>query len=178
MAGPSLDRHSRRLLLALAAFLGLVLLVFRDEVVGPAMQPLQAGAAAVVGALLGSAGLPVARESAALFHPGGFAYQVSRGCLGLVPAGFLAVGILAGPGGARAKTIGVGLGVSLVLGLNLLRLLHLFYLGVHDPRAFHLAHEVFWEVAIVLWVVGLWLLWLRWADRARGDRVAGGPESV
>jgi hypothetical protein len=57
--------------------------------------------------------------------------------------------------------------VPLVLGVNLLRLAHLFVLGVNAPRLFTLAHTVLWEVAIVVITGAMWLGWSRWALQRR-----------
>jgi len=40
--------------------------------------------------------------------------------------------------------------------VNLVRLVHLYYLGVYRADLFHLAHRVVWQVVMVLAVFALW----------------------
>ncbi len=102
-------------------------------------------------------GIDAFREVSALYGPGGFAYEISRGCLGLVPAAFLIVGVLAYPGERRRKLRALVVGVPLLFVLNLMRLVHLFYLGVYRPDLFPLAHQVVWQGAIIAAVFLFWL---------------------
>jgi len=82
-----------------------------------------------------------------------------------LPAAVLAVAILASPGMWGAKQRGLVVGIPLVRAVNLLRLVHLFYLGIHVPRHFVLAHTLVWEGTMVLFTFVTWLLWTRWAAR-------------
>ncbi len=159
-----LHRLNLRAAVSLTIFVGVVLLVFRDEVLGPALVPLRIATARTVLGLIRLAGMAAVREASAIYHPGGFAYEISRGCIGLVPAGILTVTTLAHPGQLRRKMQALAVAIPLLLGLNLLRLLHLFYLGVNQPELFHLAHQVLWQAAIVLAVFTLWLGATRWIE--------------
>jgi exosortase/archaeosortase family protein len=105
------------------------------------------------------------REVAAIYHPTGFAYEISHGCIGLVPAALLGVSISVYPAGTRTKLIGLAVGIPLLIGVNFARLVHLFYLGVHRPDFFHVAHTVVWQGVIIVTVVGLWLTWTLYAER-------------
>lgn len=147
---------------AVALWLG-----FRDEGLGSVLVSWRVQVARAVLALIHSMGMEAVREGSALYHPAGFAYEISRGCTGFVPAALLATSIAAYPAAARFRVAGLLLGVPLLLALNIARLVHLFYLGAHQPRWFHVAHTVAWEAVIILAVVGLWLAWAAWADRAR-----------
>jgi exosortase/archaeosortase family protein len=159
-----LRRLNFRFVFSLAAFVGVVLLVFRDEVIGPALVPLRALTARTVLGLIHLTGMEAVREASAVYHPGGFAYEISRGCMGLVPVAFLAVATLAYPGHLRRKLVALAVGIPLLLSLNLIRLLHLFYLGVHQPEMFYLAHQVLWQGGIVLAVFTLWLASTSWIE--------------
>jgi exosortase/archaeosortase family protein len=112
-------------------------------------------------------GVPVSQYADSLYVPGGFGYVVVIGCTGVVPAAVLAIAVLASPATAATRALGLVVGVPLVLLLNLLRLVHLFYLGVHDPQTFGLAHEVLWEWALVVSTVGIWFWWWKWASQLR-----------
>jgi exosortase/archaeosortase family protein len=135
------------------------------------LDPLAGLVASLTQTVLLGIGIAAERAGTVLFVPGGFAYDVTIGCTGLLPAAVLTVAILASPGTWGAKQRGLVVGVPLLLTVNLLRLVHLFYLGIHAPRHFVLAHTLLWEGTMVLFTFVTWLLWTRWADRRKvGDQ--------
>lgn len=150
-------RANLRFLLALAVIAGLVLLDAREEVLGPVLLPLRSLTAKTALALIHWLGMEAVREASAIHHPGGFAYEISRGCVGLVPIAFLVVSVLAYPGHQRTRLAGLALGIPFLVVLNLIRLVHLFYLGVHQPQLFELAHKLLWQAVIVFAVFALWM---------------------
>jgi exosortase/archaeosortase family protein len=158
-------RRSVRYVGILAAFAAVTWLVFREAVLGPVLVPVRVATAEAAVSLIRAVGMEAERVGSAVLHPGGFAYEVSRGCTGLVPAALIAAAIGAYPAARYLRVVGIALAVPLMLGLNLVRLVHLFYLGVHRPAAFHFAHEVVWQGAVVIAVFVCWRGWIAWADR-------------
>ena len=156
----------------LAAWVG-----YRDTIVGPLVRPIEVLTARLTAALVHTLGMEAVRAGTVVYHPDGFAFQISRGCTGLVPLALLAAGILAYPAARRMKVWGLLAGAPLLIALNLLRLVQLFIAGVRWPRSFDVAHEVVWQVVVALSVLGIWLAWVRWVDRnpashrGYGDRV-------
>jgi exosortase H (IPTLxxWG-CTERM-specific) len=140
---------------------------YRDAVLGPLVGPLQAAAARVTAGLVRALGTEAAVAGTVVYHPGGFAFQVSRGCLGLVPLVLLATGIVAFPAPGRRKLWGLLAGLPVLAALNLVRLAQLFLTGVRWPGAFDVVHEVVWQVVVVGAALGIWLAWVRWVDRRR-----------
>jgi exosortase/archaeosortase family protein len=133
-----------------------------------ALAPLTGLVASLVQAMLHPLGIEAVRAGGTLYVPGVFGYEITVGCTGLVAGAVLTVAIVASPGARAAKTWGLLVGVPLVLAVNLLRLAHLFYIGIHAPWRFALAHSVVWEGAVVLVTFGVWLAWTRWSAPA-GD---------
>lgn len=150
---------------AVLAWLAAIVLA-RSGVTGPGglLAPVTAFVASVVQGVLAWAGLDVLRHDALLYIPGGFAFEVAAGCTGILPAAVIAVAILVSPATAAAKRFGLVVALPLVLGVNLLRLIHLFYLGVHAPEEFALAHMYVWEAVLVVFTFTTWLAWWRWAN--------------
>ncbi len=147
----------------LAAFAVVVFFTYREEVLGAALAPLTAWTAQATVSVLELFEADVARQATILRHPGGFAYEIYFRCTGILPVASLGVAIVAFPAGSwRRKLIGLALGAPLIVAINLLRLVHLFELGVARPELFSFAHSVLWEAGIVLAVVGVWAAWLAW----------------
>src|ERR1700738_3235858 len=76
------------------------------------------------------------REQFVLSDPTGFSYQIDFACTGIIPAGLLVVAILASVAPPRAKLTGLAIGIPLTFAVNLIRLVHLYYVGVFHPLAF------------------------------------------
>ena len=150
--------------------LAAVLFTPRAPVLTAVMAPLDILTAKTTAAVVQAFGLEVAREGAVLSHPSGFAFEVYWRCTGLLPSVFLAGVILASRGRPRAKAAGIAAGVLVVIAVNLVRLAHLFYLGVRHPAFFEIAHAVVWEGVGVLLVLGLWCGWMRWSDALSAER--------
>ena len=157
-------RPEVRLAAALACLFVIVLPRYRPAVPGGILGSFTAIVASVVQSLLRWIGIEASRAGTFLYVPGSFGYEIGLRCIGMLPAAVLIVAILASPGTGAAKRRGVLVGVPLVLGVNLLRLVHLFYVGIHSPGLFALAHSVLWEGAMVLVTFATWLVWIRWAD--------------
>lgn len=143
----------------------LVFLTYRQEVAGPALAGLVQQTADMVSAIIGLIGLDVTQEGSVISHSSGFAYEIYYRCTGILPAVCLAVSILAHPTRSRrSKLVGLALGIPLLVLLNLVRLVHLFLIGVYSPGLFDVAHTFAWEGVMIAAVVALWLVWRRWAE--------------
>ena len=147
----------------MSIFTGLVFLIYREEVLGPLLGPLTTLTASITFALLKLAGMEVMREASVIFQPEGFKYEIYYRCIGFLPVAYLTVSILAYSGLMKYKLIGLAIGIPFLIALNLVRLVHLFFIGVIRPDLFDLAHNVLWEGAIILTVIGYWFIWKKWS---------------
>jgi exosortase/archaeosortase family protein len=159
-------RSTVRLAAALAWLLVIALAMSGAAAPFVTLAPLSVHVATLVQALLHPLGIDPVRAGGSLYVPGGFGYEITAGCTGVVAGAVLTVAILASPGARAAKAWGLLLGVPLVLAVNLLRLVHLFYIGIHAPGRFALAHSILWEGAVVLITFTTWLVWTRWSAPA------------
>jgi exosortase H (IPTLxxWG-CTERM-specific) len=92
----------------------------------------------------------------------GFGVAIRPGCNGVEAAIILAAAIFAFPTHAwRQKLLGFAIGVITIQGLNLIRIISLFYLGQWNQTAFEWAHHYIWEVLIMLDVLMVFLIWIR-----------------
>jgi exosortase/archaeosortase family protein len=89
--------------------------------------------------------------------------EVRRGCDAFQPAALLCANVLAFPAAFRHKLAGVFGGLALILALNLLRIISLFWLVDGDPDLFQAWHMTIWPIGFILISLGIWLLWARWA---------------
>jgi exosortase H (IPTLxxWG-CTERM-specific) len=96
----------------------------------------------------------------------GFAVSIEAGCNGVEATIVLVAAMLAFPAPWKRKLLGLALGVMAVQGLNVIRVISLFYLGQWNQEAFEFAHLYVWQALIMLDVLIVWLLWVRTLPRA------------
>ena len=96
----------------------------------------------------------------------GFAVSIEAGCNGVEATIVLVAAMLAFPATWKRKLFGLALGVTAVQGLNVIRVISLFYLGQWNQDAFEFAHQYVWQALIMLDVLIVWLLWVRTLPRA------------
>jgi exosortase H (IPTLxxWG-CTERM-specific) len=95
----------------------------------------------------------------------GFAVSIEAGCNGVEATIVLVSAIVAFPAPWRRKVLGLVIGVIAVQGLNILRVISLFYLGQWNFDVFEWAHLYVWQALIMLDVMIVWLLWVRTLPR-------------
>ncbi|MET1078353.1 MAG: exosortase H [Pseudomonas sp.] len=98
-----------------------------------------------------------------LYHlPSRFAMSIEAGCNGIEASIILLAAILAFPAAWRHKFWGLLIGLGSLHGVNLVRIISLFYLGQWNLRYFEWAHLYGWQALIMLDVLVVFLLWLRY----------------
>jgi exosortase H (IPTLxxWG-CTERM-specific) len=90
----------------------------------------------------------------------GFAVSIEAGCNGVEATLLLLAGVLAFPSTWRQKLWGLGLGFIAVQGVNVIRIISLFYLGQWNQTAFDWAHLYIWQALIMIDVLVVFLFWL------------------
>ncbi len=109
-----------------------------------------------------------------------FAVSIEAGCNGIEATIVLVAAIFAFPAPWREKLVGLAAGIVAVQGLNIVRVISLFYLGQWNMRMFEWAHLYVWQALIMLDVLVVWLVWVRMlpASGDHGDRPGGPPGGV
>jgi len=101
-----------------------------------------------------------------------FGITVVTACTGLFATGIFVIAVAAFPVRWRAKLVGFGIGIVGLFAINLLRLVSLYFIGVHWPRILDAAHLIVWQSLLIALAVALWLLWAGRTSMVRrgGDR--------
>ena len=103
----------------------------------------------------------------------GFAVSIEAGCNGVEATIVLFAAILAFPAPWKHKLTGLAIGVVAVQGLNVVRVISLFYLGQWDRDWFEWAHLYVWQALIMLDVLIVWLIWVRTLPRSTEGKPPG-----
>jgi exosortase H (IPTLxxWG-CTERM-specific) len=98
-----------------------------------------------------------------------FAVNIENGCNGVETALLFGSAVLAFPAPWTRRLAGLALGLVAIQVINLVRVVSLFWIGVHRPSLFSSSHTVLWQSVVVLCGVLLFLLWATWGT---GKRVA------
>ncbi|MEO8135109.1 MAG: exosortase H [Betaproteobacteria bacterium] len=107
----------------------------------------------------------------------GFAVSIEAGCNGVEATIVLIAAMLAFPAPLKNKLIGLVAGILAVQGLNIVRIISLFYLGQWNYDVFEWAHLYVWQALIMLDVLIVWLLWVRMLPRIENGSSGGPPPS-
>lgn len=155
-------KQKTRFAVIMVGFLLVLTLTYREDLLGNVLSPLAYFTARTTLALLHICGIEAARTATLIYHPDGFTYEIYYRCTGFLPVAILTAAIFAYPGPWRYKIFGLAMEVPVLLALNLIRLVTLFYVGVYIPAAFDFAHSVIGESLLIIATAGLWLAWIRW----------------
>lgn len=133
------------------------------------MDSFASGVALVTNAFLSRIEPGIIREGVFLYHPGGFSYAIDYSCTGIIPIMYLSVAILFFPTDRQHKRNGFLAAVPYVLLINEIRLVSLFIVGVVFPGLFPLIHEFVWELLMVVFVGGFWIVWINQCQLIDGE---------
>jgi exosortase H (IPTLxxWG-CTERM-specific) len=97
----------------------------------------------------------------------GASIQVERGCDAIHPSALFVSAILAAPASLRRKIFGMLVGTTLLMMINLIRIITLFYVRLHRPDLFELMHAEVWQALFIFLAILLWIVWALWATRTR-----------
>ena len=106
----------------------------------------------------------------------GFAISIEPGCNGVEALIILFAAIFAFPASLKHKLIGFAIGFCAIQGLNLVRIISLFYMGQWNMTWFNWFHLYLWQALIILDALVVWLIWLRMLPPRPGS--GGGDEAM
>ena len=85
--------------------------------------------------------------------------HIGAPCDGLVLFALFSVFILAFPGPARRKAWYIPLGILLIHGANLIRVVSLVMIQYNSPESLQFNHDYTWTVLIYAFIFWLWYIW-------------------
>ena len=102
----------------------------------------------------------------------GEAVSVHNACIGHEIVGILAVLMLAFPAPIRSKIIGVAFASVVIAGMNLARIVSLYWISAKHPGLLDTAHGVVWPVVWNVTAVGVLVAWIIWLKKHEGHPIA------
>jgi exosortase/archaeosortase family protein len=101
-----------------------------------------------------------------------YAFVVKRGCDATEPVCLLVAAVTAFSAPLERKLIGMVAGTVLLLGLNQLRVVALFFVGRDYPGLYHTLHLTVFPAVFVILAMIVWVGWVEWTagrDRLKTD---------
>ena len=94
-----------------------------------------------------------------------YSVDIRHGCDALEPSALFLSAVLAFPARLLTKLPGLMLGTLVLAIVNLIRIVSLFYTGIHYPTWFDFMHKEVWQFAFILLSLTFWIVWALWATR-------------
>jgi exosortase H (IPTLxxWG-CTERM-specific) len=102
-----------------------------------------------------------------------FAIAIRRGCDAVEPTWLYCAAVLCFPAPLKRKLIGMVVGILILQLLNLVRIVTLYWIGVHIPSFFNSAHMEVWPMIFIAVAIVLFLAWRNWsATPSKSDAAA------
>jgi exosortase/archaeosortase family protein len=165
-----------RPVMALAGAIGMLLVMELAPSLQRLLDPVNLLLAHTVEYFVVRIDLAVTRTGTVLMHPDGFGYRIDYICSGFRPVALIAITILVVRATWSQRIVGILVALAYIEVLNVGRLIHLYWLGVHWPEAYSMAHEVVWNVFAVIAVLAYLGAWLFWRD-SRGGAEQGAVDA-
>jgi len=141
--------------LSIAVLLGVSYTTWFEQTL---MKPYLAWSAEVGSMLLDLLGFETEGSGRNIVSPS-FSIEIKRGCDAYEPTAIFLSALVAFPAAARAKVLGALLGTLLLVALNFVRIVTLFWIGARHPDFFDAAHVEVWQALFILVSLGLFLVW-------------------
>ena len=129
-----------------------------------ALGAVQRAFAVATSAVLGAFGCRTVADGTSVVSAQ-FGISVVTACTGLFAMGLYLVAVLLFPSTWRSRIVGCVVGVGVMFAVNVVRLVSLYYVGVHWPEVLDVVHQVVWQSLVIAIVVAMWLLWAGRASR-------------
>ncbi|HEY3173504.1 MAG TPA: exosortase H [Thermoanaerobaculia bacterium] len=172
----SARRRSVGFLLRFVALLLVFYLIVASHPVNDAViVPFTAAIASVSGRILNSLG-ERAEVVGTEIRSSSFGVNIENGCNGVETALLFGAAVLAFPASWKRRLLGLLAGFVAIQVLNLLRVITLFWIGLHRPALFNSSHTVIWQSVVVLFGVLLFLLWASRQNPLSAERSPAGRE--
>lgn len=94
-----------------------------------------------------------------VIHSGTFGVTVARGCDGMDGILLVTAALLAFPMQWKRRLAGIGLGIMLLYGANLVRIVSLYYVTRYQPDWFDLMHIYIWQTLTIFLGVIYFVWW-------------------
>jgi archaeosortase B (VPXXXP-CTERM-specific) len=87
--------------------------------------------------------------------------EIIAECTGYTAMALFFSVVIAYPSPVKKKLVGLAVGIPLILAFNMFRLVVMAFILAYRPQYFDVAHLYFWQVALIIFVVAIVVLWIQ-----------------
>ena len=120
--------------------------------------------ASILGAIFSVGGADVVVNGAAL-SINGFGLEIIDECTAVFSSIVYCSCVLAYPTTLKNKGLGIAFGVPSLYAINIFRLIVLALVGLSYPGMFEFVHVYLWQASFIIFVVVIFLLWLKLLEK-------------
>jgi len=123
------------------------------------LQFILVGTASITGFFSNLSGMTVIVD-APFLSLGSMDFEIIHECTGIFAIMITSSSILAYPTQFKDKAIGILFIIPLILGMNIIRLLFLIFIGKNHPDLFEIIHSYLWQGTFIIFIILAWFLWI------------------
>jgi len=94
-----------------------------------------------------------------------FSMSIKNGCDAIEAIAILLCAMAIYPSSWKNKSIGLLVGLVLLVILNIIRIISLYFIGVYIPSLFEVMHVSVWQVLFIAFPVLIILRWINWTKK-------------
>jgi len=94
-----------------------------------------------------------------------FAIAIRRGCDAVEPTWLFCAAVLSFKAPLARKLLGILAGIVLLQVLNVVRIVTLYWIGLHLPDIFNSAHMEIWPTVFIIVAIVLFIGWIEWSGK-------------
>lgn len=94
----------------------------------------------------------------------GFSMSIKNGCDAIEAIAILLCAMLIYPTSYKNKLIGLATGSILLIILNIIRIISLYFIGIHIPSIFDVMHISVWQIIFMIVPMLIIMQWLNWVQ--------------
>ncbi|MBN1455774.1 MAG: exosortase H [Methanomicrobia archaeon] len=137
-----------------------------------ALARVNEGTASILGGVFALGGAQVAVDGP-IVTISGFSMEIIDECTAIFSSIVYAACILAYPASLKNKGVGLALGVPALYAINIFRLVVITLVGLSAPQFFDFVHVYLWQASFIIFVVIIFLLWLKLLERLEHEGAPG-----
>jgi exosortase/archaeosortase family protein len=96
-----------------------------------------------------------------------FQVSIERGCDAIEPSALFCAAVLASPVALLSRLSAVLVGTVLLMLINFVRILTLYYTGAYARWAFDVMHLDVWQALFIFLAILFWALWASWQKKGK-----------
>jgi len=124
-------------------------------------QSIVTGTVSLVVATLNMLGVAATAGGGFVTLTGEFSYEIVHWCTGIWQVMLYTLLVATTQGSQSRKAAAILIGAIAMLALNLIRLVHLFFVGIHAPEHFAMLHHIIWPAITFVAIGVMWAIVFR-----------------